>query len=133
MSRENLERQLPTLLHDAAEQVRPDVDVRQQIAAQLLAHTREAQTEGVAQTNHVAAALTLFDGGAGHPRQSWQGGHRRRPRLVAASLISMLLLVPAVAVARPLVLSWFGDQSLQQIPLQDGTPIHKAATLQGVT
>jgi hypothetical protein len=133
MSRENLERQLPTLLHDAAEQVRPDVDVRQQIAAQLLAHTREAQTEGVAQTNHVAAAPTLFDGGAGHPRQSWQGGHRRRPRLVAASLISMLLLVPAVAVARPLVLSWFGDQSLQQVALQDGTPIHKAVTVQGVT
>jgi hypothetical protein len=117
--REHVEHQhrLTALLTEAAEQVPADVDLRPRLHARLRAAP-------------IAAAPAAFRPGAPLARRPvWQ----QRRAVLAAGLLATLFVFSAFALARPLVLSWFGDSSLKAIALQYGTTIDRAATAQGVT
>lgn len=127
---ERIDRRVGELLADAADAVPPDLELRRQVFARLYETTMPAPTARAAadrarSNGHVASTAPLPVPGNRRPR---------RGRLaLAGGLVAALLVFSAFAFARPLMLSWFGDSSLRQVALQDGTLINRSATAQGIT
>lgn len=130
MNSKKIERRLPDLLRETAEQVSQEVDLRQRIAARLLAQPGPTQANHHRQHMPHNAGDQPMNQPMPRPRLA---ALQSRPALLMAALIAVLVLASAFAFARPLVLSWFGDSSLQSIALQDGTPINRSVKVQGVT
>lgn len=124
MTQHEIERLATTILHEAANEIPEDVDLRARLHARLAAAAQSA-TANTARGAQRAPGLRRAP--TQTPAFAFGRYHAVTLLLVAAVLIS------GFAFARPLILEWFGDSALKGLSLQDATTINRSVTAHGIT
>jgi hypothetical protein len=109
----NTDQQVAHLLREAAETIPQDTNLLPRLQRHLVAAT----TKSGGSPHSITQLHTI-------PRWGY---------LAVSGLLIAGLLLSAFTFARPLILSWFGDQGLKGLSLQNATLVNRTVTAQGLT